>query len=48
MRFRRLAAVSLVFLLATLALTQQPAKRRITEKDIFRFIWVADVWLVGD
>jgi len=42
MRFRRLAAVSLVFLLATLALTQTPAKRFITEKDLFRFIWVAD------
>ncbi|HSE49899.1 MAG TPA: S9 family peptidase [Terriglobales bacterium] len=42
MRFRRFAAVSLVFLLATLALTQQPARRLITEKDIFRFIWVAD------
>src|SRR5438445_10015288 len=44
MRFRRLALVSLLFLLATLALTQQQpgAKRLITEKDIFRFLWVAD------
>ena len=43
MRFRRLAVLSLLFVLATLALTQQPAaKRLITEKDVFRFLWVAD------
>jgi dipeptidyl aminopeptidase/acylaminoacyl peptidase len=43
MRVRRLAVLSLLFAFATLALTQQPAaKRLITEKDIFRFLWVTD------
>src|SRR4051812_50053321 len=43
MRVRRLALLSLVLALATVALTQQPAaKRLITERDIFRFVWVAD------
>ena len=40
MRSRRLAVVCLVLALATVALTQ--TKRLITEKDIFRFIWVND------
>ncbi|MDP9267990.1 MAG: S9 family peptidase, partial [Acidobacteriota bacterium] len=47
MRLRRLAVLTFVFVFATLALTQlalteQPARRLITEKDIFRFLWVAD------
>jgi dipeptidyl aminopeptidase/acylaminoacyl peptidase len=42
MRVRRIAPLVLVLALVTLALTQTPAKRLITEKDIFRFFWVAD------
>jgi len=49
MRLRRLSVVALLFALATLAITQQPAARRfITEKDIFRFIWVADPQISPD
>jgi len=49
MRLRRLSVLILVLTLATLALTQQPAARRfITEKDIFRFLWVADPQISPD
>jgi dipeptidyl aminopeptidase/acylaminoacyl peptidase len=48
MRSRRLAVVCLVLALATIALTQTPAKRLITEKDIFRFVWVADPEISSD
>ena len=41
MRFRRFVVVTLAFVLASVAFTQQPPKRLITEQDIFRFLWVA-------
>jgi dipeptidyl aminopeptidase/acylaminoacyl peptidase len=41
MRLRRLVVVTLALALATVAFSQ-PAKRLITETDIFRFLWVAD------
>jgi len=42
MRLRRLVVVTLALALASVAFSQQPAKRLITETDIFRFLWVAD------
>ncbi|HEV7238053.1 MAG TPA: hypothetical protein VGQ36_02355 [Thermoanaerobaculia bacterium] len=42
MRTFRLLAVLLVVHLAHASLAQQPAKRLITETDLFRFVWVAD------
>src|SRR4051812_45321460 len=43
MRARRLTLLSLVLALASLAISQQPAaKRLMSERDIFRFVWVAD------
>ena len=42
MRARRVAVFCLIFLLVAVALSQTQAKRLITEKDIFRFFWVAD------
>lgn len=42
MRTTRLLATLLVLHLAYASLAQQPAKRLITETDIFRFVWVAD------
>lgn len=41
MRLRRLVVVTLVLVLASAAFSEQPAKRLITESDIFRFLWVA-------
>src|SRR5574341_1879865 len=41
MRLRRLVVVTLVLVLASVAFSEQPAKRLITESDIFRFLWVA-------
>ena len=48
MRFRRLVVVTLAFALASLAFTQQPPRRPITETDIFRFLWVADPQISPD
>jgi dipeptidyl aminopeptidase/acylaminoacyl peptidase len=42
MRTTRLLATLLVLHLAHASLAQQPAKRLITETDLFRFVWVAD------
>lgn len=42
MRTARLLATLLVLHLAHASLAQQPAKRLITETDLFRFVWVAD------
>lgn len=42
MRTARLLATLLVLHLAHASLAQQPAKRVITETDLFRFVWVAD------
>jgi len=42
MRTARLLATLLVLHLAHASLGQQPAKRVITETDLFRFVWVAD------
>ena len=42
MRLRRLVVVTLALALASIAFSQQPAKRLITETDLFRFLWVAD------
>ena len=42
MRTVRLLAALLVFQLAHASLAQQPAKRLLTETDLFRFVWVAD------
>ncbi len=41
MRLRRLVVLTLALALASAAFSQQPAKRLITETDIFRFLWVA-------
>ena len=42
MRTARLLATLLVLHLAHASLAQQPAKRLLTETDLFRFVWVAD------
>ena len=42
MRLRRLFAVSLVASLTAAAASAQTARRPIGEKDLFRFVWVAD------
>src|SRR5215213_6902602 len=42
MRTCRLLAILLAVHLAQASFAQQPAKRLITETDLFRFVWVAD------